>query len=57
MNKQAGIRRDDRGRCVNYLVHMKANMEVAARCLVLSGFHFIHGLFPSEYTAHRWWGV
>ena len=42
---------------MTYWQHLRANMKVAARALVLAGFHALHGILPLEITSHEHWGI
>jgi len=40
-----------------YLTHMKANLVVAIRALLLCLFHILHALIPCRFTEHKYWGI
>lgn len=42
---------------INYRQHLFANWAVAFKGLLLSFFHFVHGLVPSKYTSHEYWNI
>ncbi len=42
---------------MTYFEHLKANWKVSLKGLVLSMFHFTHGLIPVKVTSHEYWGV
>jgi hypothetical protein len=42
---------------MNYYDHLKANLNVALKALILFVFHFIHAFIPCKYTSHEYWGI
>lgn len=42
---------------MRYFQHFKVNIKVALRCLVLTLFHFAHGMVPIKLTSHVYWGI
>ena len=42
---------------MNYQKHLVDNWKVGLKLLVLSLFHFLHGIIRTEKTSHKYWGI
>ena len=42
---------------MNYFEHFADNCKAGFKLLLLSFFHFLHGIVRNEKTSHKYWGV
>lgn len=42
---------------MNYKEHLKDNWKAGFKLLLLSLFHFLHGVIRTEKTSHKYWGM
>ena len=46
----------DKSKRMNYFEHLKNNWREGFKLLLLSLFHFLHGVIRTEKTSHKYWG-